>query len=145
MADSPKTSRRTLYLLLALFFAPLAASFILYYGASWRPAGGTNHGELLEPIRLLPPLQKSLQGKWALVHVGEGACTEAYYAGIVIVDVTDPAARAAVLEVLPSENYANDLFVIDPQQNVVLRFDARENPKGLLTDLKKLLKLSHIG
>src|SRR5687768_10578630 len=77
MADSPKTSRRTLYLLLALFFAPLAASFILYYGASWRPAGGTNHGELLEPIRQLPPLTKSLQGKWALVHVGVGACTEA--------------------------------------------------------------------
>jgi len=28
---------------------------------------------------------------------------------------------------------------------LMMRFDTRENPKGLLTDLKKLLKLSHIG
>jgi hypothetical protein len=27
----------------------------------------------------------------------------------------------------------------------MMRFDARQNPKGLLTDLGKLLKLSHIG
>jgi hypothetical protein len=28
---------------------------------------------------------------------------------------------------------------------VVMRFDVRENPKDLLTDLRKLLKLSSIG
>jgi len=27
----------------------------------------------------------------------------------------------------------------------MMRFDSRENPKGLLKDLEKLLKLSHIG
>jgi hypothetical protein len=27
----------------------------------------------------------------------------------------------------------------------MMRFDVRENPKGLLSDLEKLLKLSHIG
>ena len=40
---------------------------------------------------------------------------------------------------------ANSLFIIDPLGNLVMRYDARENPKGLLDDLKKLLKLSHIG
>jgi hypothetical protein len=34
---------------------------------------------------------------------------------------------------------------MDPQGNVMQRFDTRDNPKGLLADLKKLLKLSHIG
>ena len=29
--------------------------------------------------------------------------------------------------------------------NIVMRYDVRENPRGLLDDLKKLLKLSHIG
>jgi hypothetical protein len=27
----------------------------------------------------------------------------------------------------------------------VLRYDVRESPRGLLDDMKKLLKLSHIG
>jgi hypothetical protein len=27
----------------------------------------------------------------------------------------------------------------------MMRFDSRQNPKGLLQDLEKLLKLSHIG
>ena len=40
---------------------------------------------------------------------------------------------------------ANRLFIVDPLGNLVMRYDARENPKGLLQDLKKLLKLSHIG
>jgi hypothetical protein len=53
--------------------------------------------------------------------------------------------RAELAERLPPGEHTHDLFVVDPLQNIVLRFDARENPKGLLDDLKKLLKLSHIG
>ena len=37
------------------------------------------------------------------------------------------------------------LYIVDPLGNLMMRFDARQNPKGLLSDLKKLLKLSHIG
>jgi hypothetical protein len=184
--SSPKPQRRTLYLLLVLFFTPLAASFVLYYGVDWRPAGGTNHGELITPPRQLPAVAAELEGKWALVHVGEGSCSEACrhslhiarqthvllnkdmdridrvllatsdccdrasieadYAGIRYVNATDPATRDAVLQALPSSgDYAHDLFVVDPLRNVVLRFDTRENPKGLLEDLKKMFKLSHIG
>ena len=37
------------------------------------------------------------------------------------------------------------IFLIDPLANLVMRFDVRADPNGLLQDLKKLLKLSHIG
>ena len=37
------------------------------------------------------------------------------------------------------------LFIVDPLGNLVLRYDVRQSPKGLLSDLQKLLKLSHIG
>ena len=30
-------------------------------------------------------------------------------------------------------------------EQLVLRYDVRQSPKGLLSDLQKLLKLSHIG
>jgi hypothetical protein len=47
--------------------------------------------------------------------------------------------------VLPAQDLPHSLFVIDPLGNIVLRFDVRSNPRGLLEDMKKLLKLSHIG
>jgi hypothetical protein len=37
------------------------------------------------------------------------------------------------------------VFIIDPLGNLMMRFDLRQNPKGLKSDLEKLLKLSHIG
>lgn len=185
MSDSPKRQRRTLVLLLALFFLPLAASFILYYGFQWRPAGGTNHGELLQPLRQMPEVAAPLLDKWALVYVGDGRCDDAcrnalvvarqtrlslakemvrvnrallatggccdqdYLAreheGLLSIDASDAQARAALQSVLPAGDLANDLFIVDPHGNIVMRFDARANPRGLLDDMKKLLKLSHIG
>ena len=185
-AAPPKSQRRTLVLLLCLFFVPLAASFILYYGVNWRPAGGSNHGELLQPVRQLPADAQPLLEKWALVYVGDGSCasedckralwvgrqartllnqeasrvnrallaTEACcdlafldqeHAGIKVFDVSEPAARAELLALLPPGDHARDLFVVDPRGNIIMRFDTREDPRGLLSDLKKLLKPSHIG
>ncbi len=179
-----KPQRRMLFVLLAVFFLPLAASITLYF-SGWRPAGGTNHGELVQPLRQLPADAKALQGKWSLVYVGDGSCREscrhalqvagqvhlllnkdidrvnrallatdgccdlafldAEHLGIKVFDVSEPAARAELLALLPPGDHAHDLFVVDPLLNIVMRFDTRENPRGLLDDLKKLLKLSHIG
>jgi hypothetical protein len=88
MSDPPvkaRGQRRTLWLLLLAFFAPLLGSFWLYYGSSWRPAGHTNHGELIEPPRQLPQpaappaaaggtAAALFMEKWSLVYVGDGAC-----------------------------------------------------------------------
>jgi hypothetical protein len=60
-------------------------------------------------------------------------------------DVGAAAAGQELLNLLPAGDHANDIFIADPLGNIVMRFDAREDPHGLLDDLKKLLKLSHIG
>ena len=65
--------------------------------------------------------------------------------GIKVFDVSDDAARAELLALIPPEDREHSLYVVDPLGNLVMRYDTRENPRGLLTDLKKLLKLSHIG
>lgn len=49
------------------------------------------------------------------------------------------------LSVFPADTRAQSLFIVDPLGNLMMRFDTRENPKGLLQDVKKLLTLSHIG
>lgn len=86
MSDAPASpderqrlrSRLILLLVLGLFFGPLIASFVLYYGLHWRPAGQTNHGELIEPPRALSMTGQAavLRGKWSLVYVGAGGCDE---------------------------------------------------------------------
>jgi hypothetical protein len=64
--------------------------------------------------------------------------------GIVAIDASSPEA-AKLLQQFPGE-HAKSLYVVDPLGNLVLRHDADHVVnKALLTDLKKLLKLSHIG
>jgi cytochrome oxidase Cu insertion factor (SCO1/SenC/PrrC family) len=64
--------------------------------------------------------------------------------GLETVQAVDPAA-IELLAQFPQDNQANMIFIVDPLGNLMMRFDARQEPKGLLSDLQKLLKLSHIG
>ena len=184
-------NRRPLLLILILFVGPLAAAFWLYYGSSWRPSGLTSHGELIQPVIVLPALPKAtgdgnvLAGKWSLLVVGTGdagcdadcrnaliyarqtwlslgrlssrvqrvllagpgCCDSAYlhreHDGLVVADAgAGPAA--ALLAAIP-EPRGHYVFVVDPLGNLMMRYDVRDDPKGLREDLKKLLELSHIG
>jgi hypothetical protein len=208
---------RTLGGLAALFFVPLVASFWLYYGAAWRPAGHVNYGELIDPPRPLPavnlprvtlgvssasrpagqehtgqppprelstPASTLFRGKWTLVYVGNGSCDascrQALYvmrqtrlalgtdmtriarvflvsgsccareylarehAGLVVLEATGTQG-ARLLGEFPSGDSAHSLFVVDPLGNLMMRYDVRRSPGGLLLDLKKLLGLSSIG
>ena len=76
---------RVLYLVLAVCFAPVAASYIAYYFLP--PEGRTNYGVLIDPQRPLPALalrqldgsmlpDANLRGAWTMVHVDAGACDD---------------------------------------------------------------------
>jgi hypothetical protein len=64
--------------------------------------------------------------------------------GLLVLDATGTEA-ISLLGVFPSAEREQSLFVVDPLGNLMMRYDVRQNPKGLLQDLKKLLSLSHIG
>jgi len=88
-----KRQRRVLIGLALFFFAPLAASFFLYYGSGgWRPAHQVNRGVLVDPARPTPPLSLPLahaagsnpadytqpdflKHKWTLLYWGPASCT----------------------------------------------------------------------
>lgn len=85
----------------------------------------------------------------ARVFLATGTCCdrellEREHPGLVIIDATGPEARDLV-NAFPTTDQPHSLFIVDPLGNLVMRYDTRDDPKGLLTDLKKLLKLSHIG
>ncbi len=76
-------------------------------------------------------------------------CDQAYldreHEGLKVIELNDAAAGEALLAVLPPQDRQHSLYIIDPLGNLVMRYDTREEPRGLLSDLKKLLRLSHIG
>jgi hypothetical protein len=184
MTEVPRRNRRPLYVLIGLFFVPLGVAFFLYYGAGWRPAGQTNHGELLAPVHALPAEATQLRGSWSLVYVGAGRCDDdcrtalifarqtrlslnqdmkrverffvatgeccdhdyldGVHPGLKVIAAPD-AAASTLVRAFPAAQREHALFVVDPLGNLVMRYDVRQSPKGLLSDLQKLLKLSHIG
>ena len=194
-------NRRPIWTLIVLFFAPLAAAFILYYGVDgWRPAGRTNNGDLVTPPRPLPELAlplahggtsdaKLLHGKWTLIYVGDGQCDarcrealtlmrqarlalgddmsrvqrvfvttgaccdqtylEKEHAGLITLRAND-ASGVALLREFPADGdvpvqQGGRIYIADPLGNLMMSYAPAARPKGLLEDLKKLLRLSHIG
>jgi hypothetical protein len=64
--------------------------------------------------------------------------------GLVVLDATGEQGTRLLRE-FPADGRPYSLFIVDPLGNLMMSYDARQNPKGLLEDLKKLLRLSHIG
>ena len=112
--------RRQLLLLAALFFVPLLVAFWLYYGADgWRPAGGTNQGELIDPAVPLPDAALArpdgtrlppdfLHGKWTIAYVGDGRCDERH-AQFAIAEEQGRQAVAGIVTQDPRGNSRRDL------------------------------------
>lgn len=197
---NPGRSRAQFWMLVAIFFAPLLFAFVLYYGLEdWRPAGSTNHGELIQPPRQLPEMVLAapdgteiaadlLRGKWTLVYLGEGSCdprchealtlirqsrlalnddmnrvqrlflvtadccAEAYlkdeHRGLIVARLDERAAglRDIFADVTPEPlEQAGRIYIVDPLGNLMMSYARDAQPKGLLEDLEKLLKYSHIG
>jgi len=82
------------------------------------------------------------------VFLATGNCCDTEYfareqAGLIALDASAPGA-AALLAQFPGER-THTLYIVDPLGNLMMRHDASHTTKDLLSDLKKLLKLSHIG
>lgn len=188
-----RTRRSQIWILIALFFAPLVVAFLLYYGA-WKPSGRTNHGDLIDPPRPLSAAALSsidgaaldadlFRGKWSLVFIGAGncdarcrealtlmrqtrlalnddmlrvqrmflakdpCCDQAYlsatHEGLIVANGAD-AAGAALSAHFPDAN-GGRIYLVDPLGNLMMSYAPEAPPKGLLEDLKKLLRLSRIG
>jgi hypothetical protein len=80
------------------------------------------------------------------VFLATGNCCDrawlaAQHPGLIAVD----ASQAQSLLAQFPDGRAQTLFVVDPLGNLMMRYDARLPPRGLLDDLKHLLQLSHIG
>jgi cytochrome oxidase Cu insertion factor (SCO1/SenC/PrrC family) len=83
-----------------------------------------------------------------LFLVTGNCCDQSYLGteqqGLVVLDVSSADAQPLLAQF--TGDHARTLFVVDPLGNLMMRHDASVViNKNLLSDLKKLLKLSHIG
>jgi hypothetical protein len=116
-------------------------------------------------------LPELFRGQWSLVYLGGGACADecrqalfvmrsarlalnidmGRVAQVFLVQGACCAADLAqeypgvLLRQFPQAGRGHTLFVVDPLGNLMMSYDARANSRGLLEDLQKLLRLSHIG
>lgn len=88
-----RNARLKLVIIMALFAAPIAASFLAYY--VFQPKGGASYGELLTPPATITSAQfarpgggafrfETLRGKWVLVASDAGACPPACVAKLTL-------------------------------------------------------------
>jgi cytochrome oxidase Cu insertion factor (SCO1/SenC/PrrC family) len=194
----PLRSRRQVYILIGVFFAPLILAFILYYGLGVRPPGSTNKGDLIQPAVPLPEVTlpgvadqnlpaNFLRGKWSMVFIGDGACDNRCREALTLMrqtrlalndDMTrvqrvflvtgnccnsnyldqeqrglllgriDTPEGQTLLETFPDGAAAvshGRIYLVDPLGNLMMKYEPNAPQKALLDDMKKLLKLSHIG
>ena len=197
-ADPPLRSRKQVWILIAVFFAPLILAFVLYYGVGVRPPGSTNKGDLIQPPVTLPEVElpgamdqklpaNTLRGKWTMVFIGDGACDNRCREALTLMRQTrlalnDDMTRVQRLFLVSGNccdsNYLEQeqrglllgridneqgqtllqtfpdgagaaahgrIYLVDPLGNLMMKYEASAPQKALLDDLKKLLKLSHIG
>jgi hypothetical protein len=79
----------------------------------------------------------------ATAHCCDNPYFAAEHPGLVVIDASS-ADAASLLAQFPGEQRLS-LYIVDPLGNLMMRHDASHTTKDLLSDLKKLLKLSHIG
>ena len=65
--------------------------------------------------------------------------------GLVVLDASGLPAEPLLRELNAGGPQPHTLYVVDPLGNLVMSYDARTDLRGLLEDLQKLLRLSHIG
>ncbi|HXF08075.1 MAG TPA: SCO family protein [Candidatus Acidoferrales bacterium] len=65
---------------------------------------------------------------------------------LVVAILSSPELAEQIRRAHASEDWSGaNLYLVDPLGNLVLRYGADQEPKGVLTDLRRLLRLSHVG
>ncbi len=69
---------------------------------------------------------------------------EREHPGLIELDASAGSAKT-LLDAFPPADRSSMIFIVDPLGNLMMRYDSRRDPTGLLEDLQTLLRLSHIG
>ncbi len=157
-----KKSSWTPYGLLIVFTGPLVFATLLFAFNNHFKFNSVCTGKLITPpiaSQALPFHKPSLLGKWQMVYVKPTDCKQSCEEPLIMLNTIHTALgkeRERVttrhiqsLDVTDINNPIHlekgGLFVIDPTGWVILHYPSLSNPKGILSDVRRLLRLSHVG
>lgn len=99
---------------------------------------------LMRQIRIaLGKEQSRVERLWVLADAGTPDAT--LLQGHPGLQLWRPAESDFVEQFPAAQNRADHIYVVDPLGNLMLRFPQNPDPKGIMKDLKLLLKASQIG
>jgi hypothetical protein len=163
---SKDNNRLTFWLIWLVGIVPMCAAFFMYYSGYLRPQHTVNQGQLLEQQTLqqwqLRDSENSFQhsGQWQILHTLPNGCLSLQCQNwqkslpslikrlgkdsdrVVLYQVGN---RGDMLKTAKLTTLGEAIWLADPLGNLVMRYSLDLEPKQLLADLKKLLKLSGIG
>ncbi len=121
---------------------------LLYLGAGGCPAGCRTDLYNTRQVRAALGADRERVQR---VFLAEGACCDlawlrAQQPDLITVQAgAEAAPLTAILEHAGRSTPADRVYLIDPLGNLMMCYAANARPKGMLEDLKKLLRLSHVG
>jgi hypothetical protein len=140
------TPRAKLLLLASLFVLPMLASMVAY--RFFPPPPTANYGELLLPPQAVSADFRARHGeRWLLLaardlqamrQVRLALGRDAPRVAIVVAPAAELARAGAAID-------EGHIYLVDPHGNVMMRWPSDPDLKGMLGDLKRLLKASQIG
>lgn len=175
MSEAANRGRRQLLSIMGIALATLGGSYLLFYSVSGNNSGWatTNHGEFVSPPRTTVELGWQLSEQdarhwwlWVVDRGCESGCRQMVKdlralhilltreAGRVRRGYTDLAGEQPELgepypklqRIEPGQSVVpRGVYIVDPNGNLVFHYQMGVNPKLILEDLKKLLKVSQIG
>jgi hypothetical protein len=136
--------------------APVGSSFLRHQWSLVYVAGSACDAVCRQDLAELKLVRLAMEHERDRVHrvlLGRAPCCAAEEIGPADPDLTvayvDSPAGQRLLAALPppagEETAVHSVYIVDPLGNLVMRFAPGGDRKGLIKDLDKLLRLSHIG
>jgi hypothetical protein len=144
------------WMLVLLFALPFLSAYALYSLRHHFIFSTLEAGTLFSPpiqTKQLPFFEAAHLGKWQLIYIQPNLCDSDCESSISNLDAIHlslgkeshrvkhriiPAIQAPSLK-------QGEIALIDPQGWLVLRYSPSVSPKGILKDLQRLLRFSHVG
>ena len=154
-------NKASFWLVWGVGIVPVILAAIMYFFGIMTPAAGKHSGELLRNQHISHWQLEDLSDRshWQLVLTATDDCNarcDGWWEKLDKVHVALGKDRERVLlervgeggkdlQAETLEQLGDAVWIVDPLGNLVLKYSMNDQPKQLLRDLRKLLKVSRIG
>ena len=151
------SSNFILWFLILVFTGPMVGAHLLYAYKDKILFRTTQNGRFFSPPKEAKELtsDKTVEGKWQLIYVSPNTCTNSCQTAMQDLhqihqalgkDQPKVAVRTVSTQALKQnlpELTSGEIIILDPHGWAILKYSNEQDKKGILRDLRQLLRHSH--